>query len=83
MRKPFPARKPWQWRPLVRSRAIECSWFAAAASFSLLYLLALLLHGRKALAAGIEVGAIVLICLAQGVWNRKKRRQEAAHRLLP
>jgi len=76
-------RRPWQWRPPVRSRAIEWFCFATAAGLSLLFLLALLIQGRKYLAGGVHVALIVGLCLAMGYWNRTKRLRERAYRLLP
>jgi Flp pilus assembly protein TadB len=83
MQKPPPSKRPWEWKPLVRSRAIECFWFAAAATFSFVYVLALLVHGAGWLAAWGGTTVLVVGCLALGLWNRRKRRQESDHRLLP
>jgi hypothetical protein len=83
MQKPLPPKQPWKWKPLVRSRAIEWFWFAMAADISFLFLLGLLMHGERWLGAWSVTSVIVMACLAVGWWNRKKRRQEKADRLLP
>lgn len=77
------SRQPWEWKQAVRSRANEIIWFAFAATFATLFSLGLLLHGSRALVAWDETAFIVVITLAVGFWNRKKRKQEQARDPLP
>jgi Flp pilus assembly protein TadB len=83
MLKPPLTRQPWQWKPPVRSRAIECSWFAMAVAISALSLWVLVRHGGQGLSSLAGAPILVVACLAIGLWNRRKRRQEKAFRLLP
>jgi hypothetical protein len=78
MQKPPPRRQPWEWQPLVRSRAIEWFCFGCAVTLSLLFGLGLFLHGLHWLAALPEVALIVVACFGAGLWNRRKRRREQA-----
>jgi hypothetical protein len=79
MQKPNPHKQPWDWKPVVRSRGIEWSLFAAAFACSTVFLTG---SGESWLST-LDAALMVLACLSAAFWNRRRRKLEEAFRLLP
>ena len=70
------SKQPWEWRPIVRSRALEWLCFVGGGFFAILFLGGIATHGARAAAIWPFAVPVIGGLFALGLYNRRRRFRE-------